>query len=79
MTAVSNLSRMNGTHIWDRCSGTEGPFTLERIFGTARVNMVRVPKIWFGSDKFYGVNDFPVPNFIRAEPNFYPCSDLLKR
>ena len=27
-------------------------------------------KNWFGSDKFYGVNDFAVPNFIRAEPKY---------
>ena len=57
----------------------KGPFTLQNKFGTARIKMVRVPKKWFGSDKFYSVNYFAVPNLIRAEPKFHPCSDLLIR
>ena len=37
-----------------------GPFTLQKNFGTAPIKMVRIPKKWFGSDKFCSVNDFAV-------------------
>ena len=37
-----------------------GPFTLQKNFGTAPIKMVRIPKKWFGSDKFCSVNDFVV-------------------
>ena len=48
-------------------------FTLQKIFGTARVKMARVPKKKGSApDKICSVNNLSVPNFIRAEPNFLP-------
>ena len=47
-------------------------FTLQKIFVTARVKMVRVPKKGFGSDKICSVNNLSVPNFMSAQQTFLP-------
>ena len=48
-------------------------YTLQKIFGTARVKMTWAPqKKGFGSDKICSLNNLSVPNFIRSEPTIYP-------
>ena len=60
---------------------SEGPFTLQRILGTARIKIVRVPKnrVVFGSDRFSSVNAFPSQFLSVPYQIFYPCSDHLFR
>ena len=41
-------------------------FTLQKIFGTARVKMARVPKKGFGSDKTFRCKQ-------RVRTKFHPC------
>ena len=51
----------NETIYWDGLTtrSTQGPFTLHQIFGTARIQMVRVPKSRV--------------RFIHLHFNFFPC------